>query len=196
MNLLNLTGASFLENTSTFERIEMKNGLATIKAVTTHISKKGHSCAKIEFQDFSDKENKLAGHVEYLSTGEGNRFYKLAQKLAYIAKYSKNEAARQAFAQVIYPIQVVKDAAGQELNFKTMDELKQIQDSYGDNVTFIWNEDVDRTRKAIIIANPEAFIQQYVAVMSQFVGETLFLELKKDGESGFQRLISINPPKL
>ena len=153
--------------------------------------------AGTSLQDFSDKDNKLAGHVEFLSTGEGNRFYKLAQKLTYIAKHSKNEAARQAFSLLVFPIQIVKDAAGVDLpNFKTMDELKQIQDSYGANVTFIWNEDADKTRKAVIIANPEAFIQQFVTVMSQFVGELFFLEVKTDVESGFQRLISINAPKI
>ena len=124
MNLLNLTGAALLGETSTFEKIEMKNGLATIKAVTTHISKKGHSCAKIQFQDFSDKDNKLAGHVEFLSTGEGNRFYKLAQKLTYIAKHSKNEAARQAFSLLVFPIQIVKDALSLSLSLSHGHTLK------------------------------------------------------------------------
>jgi len=150
MNVLeNLTGAALLTGTSEFEKVEMKNGLATLKNISVHVSKKGHFCAKVEFQDSSDVENENAGHVEFLSTGEGNRFVKVLQKLVYIAKHSTNDAAKQAFSALNITMEVVKDAAGNPLVFKKMDELKQIQDSYGEDVTFVWNENAAQDRTAV-----------------------------------------------
>jgi hypothetical protein len=197
MNVLeNLTGAALLTGTSEFEKVEMKNGLATLKNISVHVSKKGHFCAKVEFQDSSDVENKSAGHVEFLSTGEGNRFVKVLQKLVYIAKHSTNDAAKQAFSALNITMEVVKDAAGNPLKFKTMDELKQIQDSYGEDVTFVWNENEAKDRTAVRINEPEALVQNIVNVLTMFKGEEFFLEVKEDSERGFQRLVSINAPKL
>lgn len=191
-----MSGESLLGNTSEATKVEMKNGVATLKEVVAHTSKKGHKCAKIVFQDDANPTDSLAGHVEYLSTSEGNRFVKTIQKLVYIVKHSSNEAAKVAFSGLAIPIEVVNDAQGQPLVFKTMDELKEIQDSYGEDVTYVWNENEAKDRTAIRINNADAFIAQFIAIMNQFKDSKYFLEVKQDAERGFQRLVSINAPKL
>jgi hypothetical protein len=191
-----MSGASLLGNTSEATKVEMKNGVVTLKEVVAHTSKKGHNCAKIVFQDDSRPTDNLAGHVEYLSTSEGNRFVKTIQKLVYIVKHSGNEAAKVAFGGLVIPIETVNDQAGVPLTFKTMDELKEIQDSYGADVTYVWNENEAKDRTAIRIKNGDAFIAQFIAIMNQFAGSKYFLEVKQDADRGFQRLVSINAPKL
>ena len=190
------SGAGALANTSDAVKITMPNGLATIKAVTPHTSKKGNECALISFQSNARPTDETSGHNEYVSMSEGARFVRVFAKIVYIAKHSKNEQARQAFASLPNPVEYVNGADGNPIVFSTNEELVAIREANGEDVTFVWADDDKNSRIAIRFVNPTEYIAQLIAVLQGFVGEIFFLETKLDKERGFQRLVSINQPKL
>jgi hypothetical protein len=198
MNLENLfAGASMLENTSDAVKVTMKSGLATLSNVTAHTSKKGNACAKLVFRTLLAPDDETQGHEEYISLSEGARFARVFGKLVYLVKHSKNQEAINAFLALPNPVTVLKNEQGQPLVFTTNDELEGIRNSFGEDVTFIWNDDSEnKERTAIKFNNPEEYIQQLINVFGKFVGDKYKLDVKQDAERGFQRLVSINAPKL
>ena len=192
---LNLTGESLLSNTSDAVKVVMANGLAILMSVIAHVSKNGNKCAKIIFSDKLAPADETRGHHEYLSLSEGPRFIRVMRKLAYIVKHSKNEEAIAAFTALPNPIQVVNGEDGQPIVFQTNEELAGIRGKYGEDVTFAWAEDEANSRIAIKFVNPDAYVEAFINAMSMFKGTEYYLEVKLD-DNGFQRLVSINEPKL
>lgn len=206
------SGAGALANTSDAVKVSMPNGLATIKAVVPHVSKKGNDCALISFQSKAKPSDESCGHNEYVSMSEGARFLRVFGKIVYIAKHSKNEQAKALFASLGNPVEYVKaqavDAEGvlltnedgtplmAPIQFKTNAELAEIRANNGEDVTFIWADDDNDTRIAIRFVNPKEYIAQLITALQGFVGESFYLETKMDTTRGFQQLVSINEPKL
>lgn len=190
------SGAGALANTSDIVKTAMNNGLATITSVTAHTSKKGNKCALIKFSGNAKKDDETYGHDEYVSMSEGARFLRVFGKIVYIAKHSKNEQAKALFAQLPNPVEFVNNELGQPIQFTTNEELLAIQDANGEDVTFIWADDDKNTRIAIRFVNPEEYITQLITALQGFVNDVFYLELKMDKDRGFQRLVSINQPKL
>jgi hypothetical protein len=208
------SGAGALANTSESVKVTMDNGLATLKSTVAHTSKKGHKCAKIVFSSNLAPTDETQGHVEYVSMSEGARFLRVFSKIVYIAKHSTNEGAKQMFAQLGNPVEYVLSNEQLVINnipqfeadgttpimapieFTTNEELNEIKDSYGEDVTFIWAEDDKKTRIAIRFSNPEEYIAKLITVLQGFTGGVFYLETKMDKDRGFQRLVSINEPKL
>lgn len=190
------SGAGALANTSDSVKVTMPNGLATIKSVTAHTSKKGNDCAKIVFSSNAKPTDETAGHEEYVSMSEGARFLRIFGKIVYIAKHSKNAQAVELFASLGNPIEYVNGADGQPIQFTTNEELEEIRKANGEDVTFIWADDDKNTRVAIRFINPKEYIAQLITALQGFVGEIYYLETKIDNDRGFQRLVSINQPKL
>lgn len=198
MNLENLFGgASILENTSDAVKVTMKNGIATLHSVVPHVSKKGNNCAKLVFRTLVAPDDETKGHEEYVSLSEGARFARVFGKLVYMFKHSNNQPAIDAFKALPNPVTVLKNEQGQPLIFTTNDELEGIRASFGEDVTFVWVDDSkEKERVAIKFNNPEEYIQQLINVFGMLKGEKYKLEVKQDEDRGFQRLISINAPKL
>ncbi len=190
------SGAGALANTSDAVKTTMPNGLATIKSVTAHTSKKGNDCALIKFSGNAKSTDESYGHDEYVSMSEGARFLRVFSKIVYIAKHSKNEQAKALFAQLPNPVEFVVGQDGNPITFTTNEELVEIKNANGEDVTFIWAEDDNNTRIAIRFTNPKEYIAQLITALQGFVGDIFYLELKMDKERGFQRLVSINQPKL
>ena len=190
------SGAGAIANTSDSAKVTMENGLATIKSVTAHLSKKGNNCAKISFSSNAAPTDDTAGHDEYISLSEGARFLRVFGKVVYIAKHSKNEAAKTLFAQLGNPVEYVVGADSQPIVFTTNEELAEIREANGEDVTFIWADDDKNSRVAIRFTNPEEYIAKLITALQGFAGEVFYLETKMDKDRGFQRLVSINEPKL
>jgi hypothetical protein len=190
------SGAGALANTSDTVKVSMPNGLATIKSVTAHLSKKGNDCALISFQSKAKPTDDSCGHNEYVSMSEGARFLRVFSKVVYIAKHSKNEQAKALFATLGNPVEYVNGADGQPIEFTTNEELAEIRNANGEDVTFIWADDDNNTRVAIRFVNPKEYIAQLITALQGFVGEVFYLETKIDATRGFQQLVSINEPKL
>jgi len=206
------SGAGALANTSDTTKVSMPNGLATIKAVVPHLSKKGNDCALISFQSKAKPNDESYGHNEYVSMSEGARFLRVFGKIVYIAKHSKNEQAKALFMQLGNPVEYVAQPVADEngvalmnadgtpmlapIEFTTNEQLAVIRANYGDDVTFIWADDDNNTRVAIRFVNPKEYITNLITALQGFVGETFYLETKMDTTRGFQQLVSINEPKL
>ena len=208
------SGAGAIANTSDSVKVTMENGLATIKSVTAHLSKKGNNCAKISFSSNAAPTDDTAGHDEYISLSEGARFLRVFSKVVYIAKHSKNEAAKALFEQLPNPVEFVPSDKQLVINgvpqfkadgttpimapieFTTNEELAEIRNENGEDVTFIWADDDKNSRIAIRFTNPTEYIAQLIAALQGFAGEVFYLETKMDKDRGFQRLVSINEPKL
>jgi hypothetical protein len=189
------SGAGALANTSDTVKTAMDNGLATISSVTAHTSKKGNECALIKFSGNASSDEDY-GHNEYVSMSEGARFARVFGKIVYIVKHSTNEQAKALFAQLPNPVEFIVGADGQPIVFTTNDELAEIREANGEDVTFVWNDGDDSSRVAIRFTNPKEYIAQLITALQGFVGEVYYLELKMDKERGYQRLVSINQPKL
>jgi hypothetical protein len=206
------SGAGALANTSDTVKVSMPNGLATIKSVTAHLSKKGNDCALISFQSKAKPTDDSCGHNEYVSMSEGARFLRVFKKVAYIAKHSKNAQAQALFEALPNPVEYVSIQEIDEdgvlvvnldgtpkmvpIEFKTNEELVSIRANHGEDVTFIWADDDNNTRVAIRFVNPKEYIAQLITALQGFVGEVFYLETKIDATRGFQQLVSINEPKL
>jgi hypothetical protein len=206
------SGAGAIANTSDTVKVSMPNGLATIKAVTPHFSKKGNDCALISFQSKAKPNDESCGHNEYISMSEGARFARVFGKIVYIAKFSKNEQAKALFMQLGNPVEYVMQPVADEngvalmnadgtptvapIEFTTNEQLAEIRANNGDDVTFVWSDDDKNTRLAIRFVNPKEYIAQLIAVLQGFIGETFYLETKMDTTRGFQQLVSITQPKL
>ena len=190
------SGAGALANTSDNVKVSMPNGLATIKSVTAHISKKGNDCALLKFSSNAKPTDETCGHDEYISMSEGARFARVFGKIVYIAKHSKNEQAKTLFNTLPNPVEFVNGQDGQPITFTTNEELVAIREANGEDVTFIWADDDNNTRIAIRFTNPKEYIAQLITALQGFVGEVFYLETKLDKDRGFQRLVSINQPKL
>jgi len=199
MKLKNLfAGATILDNTSDTVKVSMKNGVATLHSVSEHTSKKGNKCVKLVFRTLAQPDNASQGHEEYISTSEGSRFARVIAKIAYLAVHSTKQAAIDSFKALPSPAAVVCNEQGQPLVFTTDDELTQIRESYGEDVTFVWtNESKDsKERVAIRFTNPSEYIDTLIGSLSQFVGEKYKLEVKQSEDGGFQQLVSINKASL
>jgi len=199
------SGAGALANTSDNVKITMPNGLATLIDVTEHLSKKKNDCALIRFRGNAKPDDETFGHDEYVSMSEGARFERVFKKIVYIAKHSKNEQARQLFAQLPNPMEYINGTfndAGEliesdtPIEFTTNEQLETIRAMHGEDVKFIWADDDHNTRIALRFINAKEYIAQLITVLKGFIGEVFYLETKIDKNRGFQKLLSINQPKL
>ena len=172
----------------------LKGSIAKWSAVP--VVDKGNDCALIKFSGNAKSTDESYGHDEYVSMSEGARFLRVFSKIVYIAKHSKNEQAKALFAQLPNPVEFVVGQDGNPITFTTNEELVEIKNVNGEDVTFIWAEDDNNTRIAIRFTNPKEYIAQLITALQGFVGDIFYLELKMDKERGFQRLVSINQPKL
>ncbi len=198
-NLENLfAGATILGNTSETVKVSMKNGVATLHSVTEHTSKKGNKCVKLVFRTIAQPDNESQGHEEYISLSEGARFARVIGKIAYLAVHSNKQAAIDSFKALPSPAVVVRNEQGQPLVFLTNDELTQIRESYGEDVTFVWADESkeSKERVAIRFTDPSGYIDALIGSLSQFVGEKYKLEVKPSEDGGFQQLVSINKASL
>ena len=215
MNLENLfSGAASVERTKNVTpRIEMKSGIASLKSVEAHTSKKGNKGVKLIFTDMANPKDESAGHIEYLSFSEAARFGRVFEKLAYLNVFSKNDAAKEAYATLPSPIKVLTqpvladdgvtplmEADGvtiktQPMIFQSNEQLKAIREANGQDVTFLWTDDDSDDRIAVQFVDIDGYITKFIEVMNQFAGGKYTLKLGKD-DNGFQKLLGIHNCKI
>ena len=196
----------------------MLDGIASILSAEVYTSKSnGSLCAKISFQDMSAPNDPMRGHDEIISTREGARFVRLLEKVKYIFKSTNRMDLLEALPSPFGPV-IENGQPVQFDNITTNEQMREIQEKHGSEVTFFWLSDVqpfqapqgvtdkeqlaslqkEYNKQRVVVAwNDRAgYIDALVNAINELKGQNVKLKFADNKDNDFRSLKKILPASI